>query len=67
MFYISENKADLENYNQKVNELEGYSGATKQWAEIVKHQEKELFAIQAHLKHKEELESINYLKGWFKE
>jgi hypothetical protein len=64
MYYISENKIDLENYNALVNEGENYSGTTQEWSAIVKHQEKELFAIIVNEKYIKELSTIENLNGW---
>jgi hypothetical protein len=66
MYYISQNKTDLENYNALVNEGENYNGTTQQWCDIIKHQEKELFAIIINEKYKTELELLDFLDGWYK-
>ncbi len=66
MYYISENKTDLENYNALVTKGEKYSGTTQQWSVIVKHQEKELFAIILNEKYIIDLELLEVLNGWYK-
>lgn len=68
MYYISNNKADLETYNQKVVDGEQYDGTTtKDWANIIEHQNGELFAIFKHDKyHDDNLQSLDDLdESWF--
>ena len=57
MYYISNNKADLEAYNQRVEQSEGYDGTfTTDWANIIEHQNSELFAIIKH----DKLEDVGF-------
>jgi len=65
MYYISENKTDLENYNQLVNIGEKYNGTTNKWGEVVKHFELELYAIIINEKYTSNLEVIENLNGWY--
>jgi hypothetical protein len=67
MYYISENKIDLENYNQLVNNGENYNGTTNNWGEVIKHFELELYAIIINDKYTSRLEVIENLDGWFNE
>ena len=49
MYYITETKADLEAYHQKIIEGEGYDGVIVQgWASIIEHHEGGSFAILKH-------------------
>lgn len=68
MYYISNNKAKLEEYNTQVTTAEGYDGRhTKNWAEIVTHKDGLKFAILKHPSHEaeQELEQVTELKNWF--
>jgi hypothetical protein len=67
MYYISENKTNLENYNQLVNNGENYKGTTNNWGEVIKHFELELYAIIVNDKYTSRLEIIENLEGWFNE
>ena len=48
MYYTSQNKSELQIYLEMVNAQEGYNGTTQNWARIIKHHSKDLFAIKAH-------------------
>lgn len=68
MFYISNNKADLEAYNQRVVDGEQYDGTTTTtWANIIEHQNGNQFAIFKHDKyHDDSLQSLEDLdESWF--
>lgn len=66
MYYISENKQDLEDYNQKVIEGEKYDGTTTtDWATIIEHQNGNLFAILKHDNYHSPLQSVSDLDDWF--
>lgn len=66
MYYISENKAELEAYNQLVSDGEKYDGvSTKEWASIIEHKEGNEFAILANPKYSAELNTVESLDGWF--
>lgn len=68
MYYISNNKADLEAYNQKVVDGEGYDGTTtKDWANIIEHVDGNQFAIFKHDKyHDDNLQTLDDLnESWF--
>ena len=67
MYYISEKKTDLENYNQLVNNGENYNGMTNNWGEVIKHFELELYGIIINDKYISRLEIIENLEGWFNE
>ena len=67
MYYISENKIALENYNQLVNDGENYNGTTNNWSEVIKHFELELYSIIINEKYTSRLEVIENLEGWFNE
>ena len=68
MYYISDNKSDLEAYNNLVVVGEGYDGTTtKDWANIIEHRNGGLFAIFKHDKyHDDNLQSLDDLdESWF--
>ncbi len=49
MYYITQTKAELEAYHQKIIDGEGYDGVIVQgWASIIEHHEGGSFAILAH-------------------
>ena len=49
MYYVTETKAELEAYHQKIIEGEGYDGIIVQgWASIIEHQDGTKFAILKH-------------------
>ncbi len=49
MFYVSNTEEELEAYNAKVVEAEGYDGVlTVRWAEVVEHHEGGQWAIIKH-------------------
>ena len=66
MYYISKNIKDLQDYNDLVNKSENYNGTTQEWGVIVKHFEKDLFAIIVNEKYKIDSESLDSLDGWYK-
>lgn len=70
MYYISDNKAKLEEYNTQVITAESYDGThTKNWAEILEHPNGEKFAILKHPSHEAETEiktaTATEIKNWF--
>lgn len=67
MFYISNNKADLEAYNQRVVDGEQYDGTTTTtWANIIEHQNGNQFAILKHHKYQTDLNTVDALSSdWF--
>lgn len=67
MYYTSENKQDLEAYNQLVSESENYDGiSTLSWANIIEHKNGITYAILANPKYpSESLDTIERLDGWF--
>ena len=69
MYYISDNKADLEAYNNLVSIGEKYDGQTTiKWANVIEHKDGNQFAILANPKYpSESLNTIDTLDGWFKE
>ena len=55
MYYTSTNKAELELYNMIVSRDENYDGiSTTQWANVIKHPDREEYAILANSKYEEE-------------
>jgi len=49
MYYVTETKAELEAYHQKIIDGEGYDGViVRGWASIIEHHEGGSFAILAH-------------------
>ena len=66
MYYISENKRELELYNELVTVSENYDNVTTtQWSSIVEHKDGNLYAIIKHSKYPAELTEIDTLEGWF--
>ena len=67
MYYVSENKSELELYNDFVSSSEGYDGVTTTgWAKVIEHPNGIDFAILAHSKYESELESVEKLdSNWF--
>ena len=49
MYYVTETKATLEDYNERIFIAENYDGVvTTAWSEIIEHHEGGSFAILAH-------------------
>ena len=49
MYYTSQDKEELEAYNDKIVEAQGYDGRTTvRWANVVEHHEGGSFAILKH-------------------
>ena len=66
MYYTSDDKADLENYNKKVSEGERYDGQfTTKWAEIIEHKDGNQYAILKHNNYHSPLQSVSDLTEWF--
>lgn len=66
MYYISDNKSDLEAYNNLVKVGERYDNTTTtDWANVIKHKDENLYAILKHDKYPAELETVEDLTGWF--
>lgn len=68
MYYVSENKQELEGYNQWVSQNENYDGiSTVSWANIIEHQNGMTYGILAHPKYPAEIDAVENLEGWFSE
>ena len=67
MYYKSQNKQELEAYNERVSQGEGYQGITTKWSSIIEHQNGVDFAIVKNEKYLENLTEIDSLDGWFTE
>ena len=66
MYYISDDKSDLENYNQRVVQSEQYDGTTTTtWANIIEHKDGNQFAILKHENYHSPLQLVSNLTGWF--
>ena len=67
MYYISNNRSDLEAYNNLVVVGEGYDGKTTvRWADVIEHKDGGLFAILKNDKYETDLETVEALSGgWF--
>ena len=66
MYYTSDDKTDLENYNKKVSEGERYDGKfTTKWAKIIEHKDGNQYAILKHENYHSPLQSVSNLDGWF--
>ena len=69
MYYISNDRAELETYNDLVSQSENYDGiSTTQWANVIEHKDGNQFAILANPKYPSEtLTTVDVLDGWFEE
>lgn len=67
MYYISDNKADLEAYDNLVVVGEGYDGTTTtDWANVIEHPNGLQFAILKHEKYQTDLQELVALsEDWF--
>ena len=67
MYYTSDNKSDLEAYNNLVVVSEGYDGRTTQrWANVIEHPEETQFAILKHDNYQTDLNTVETLdSSWF--
>lgn len=67
MYYTSTNRAELEAYDTLVTQGEGYDGIrTIKWANVIKHPDREEYAILANSKYEAELETLQTLsEDWF--
>ena len=49
MYYVTETKEELEDYNERIVEAQGYDGSTTvRWADVIEHHEGGSFAILKH-------------------
>lgn len=69
MYYTSNDRVELETYNDLVSQSENYDGiSTTQWANVIEHKDGNQFAILANPKYPSEtLNTIDTLDGWFEE
>lgn len=52
MYYVSQSKKDLEDYNNLVTQGEKYDGVkTVKWANVIEHPDEQQFAILKHSKY----------------
>ena len=67
MYYISNNKSDLEAYNNLVSIGERYDGTTTtDWANVIEHPVTGQFAILKHHKYETDLQELVALsEDWF--
>ena len=67
MYYISDNKSDLEAYNNLVSQGEKYDGQTTvKWANVIEHKDGGLFAILKNDKYEADLQTVETLSNdWF--
>ena len=66
MYYISNIKQDLIDYNDTVNQGENYNGTTTTWANVIKHYNQDLYAIMKHPKYNADFYELETLEGWYK-
>lgn len=65
MYYISQDKQDLIEYDTKVSEGEKYDGQfTTKWAEIIEHKDGNQYAILKHENYHSPLQSVSDLTEW---
>jgi len=69
MYYTSNDRVELETYNNLVSQSENYDGiSTTQWANVIEHKDGNQFAILANPKYLiETLQTVDVLDGWFEE
>ena len=68
MYYISNIKQDLIDYNNMVNQGENYNGTTTKWAEVIEHKDGGQFAILKNSKYIDtDLTEVENLDGWYNE
>jgi hypothetical protein len=66
MYYISDNRSDLEAYNNLVSIGERYDGQTTiKWANVIEHKDGNLFAILKNDKYETDLQTLANLDNWF--
>ena len=66
MYYTSTNQNDLIAYVERVNVGEQYNGTTTTWANVIKHDSQNLWAVKVHPKYEEELTQEETLgSDWF--
>ena len=66
MYYISDNRSDLQAYNNLVKVGERYDNTTTtDWANVVEHKDGGLFAILKHENYHSPLQLVSNLTGWF--
>ena len=67
MYYVSDNKNDLEAYNNLVSQGEKYDGKTTvTWANVIEHKDGGLFAILKNNKYETDLQTVETLSSdWF--
>ena len=65
MYYTSQNKSELEAYNNTVTQGEGYNGTTQKWADVITHKDGNQFAILKNENYPSEMQEIESLDGWF--
>ena len=68
MYYTSNDRIELETYNDLVSQSENYDGiSTTQWANVITHKDGGQYAILANSKYESTLQTVDTLDGWFEE
>lgn len=64
MYYIG-TKQDCEDYNEKVNKGEGYNSTTRTWSKVIKHHNKEIYAIRKHENYNDDLPIVDNIDDFY--
>ena len=67
MYYTSNDRVELETYNDLVSQSENYDGTTTtDWANVIEHPNGLQFAILRHQKYQTDLNTVDALSSdWF--
>lgn len=65
-YYITNNRAEAEAYNDAVTAAHGHSGSTRRWAEVIEHPNGNQFAIQEAKAVSSDMQLVEQLtEDWF--
>lgn len=66
MYYTSQNKSELVEYNKAVTSAQGYNGTTTHWSNVIEHPNGADFAILKHKNYDAQLTLVESLSAdWF--